>query len=83
MESRNSDLWNPACCYLKNTGIFVAAESDSKREAFAGKCAHTILQQRHGNHAQHRRSHAGGTEAGGRDAAGTFAQADSTRTKSG
>ena len=28
----------------------MAAESDSRRKAFVGNCAHAILQQRHGNH---------------------------------
>ena len=83
LDSRHSNLRNSACCYLQNTGIFVAAESDSRRKAFVGKCAHAILKQRHGNHFQHRRTTAGGTYAGGRDATGAFAQADCTYTKSG
>ena len=62
---------------------FVAADSDSRRKAFTGKCAYAVLQQRNGNHAQQKRSHAGGTDPRGRNAAGTFAQADCTLTKSG
>ena len=54
-------IWGTLLVAIYRTlGVFVVAEADSRWKEFTGKCAYAVLQQRQGNHAQQRRSPAGG-----------------------